>query len=64
VRSSTVSAGYLYNLQAISDKFFAILHPLYITDWLAEREGIYKGFPDGEVLLERLMRLKMARIVK
>jgi len=48
----------------ITDTFFAILHPLYITDWLAEREGIYKGFPDGEVLLQRLMRLKKAAIVK
>jgi len=44
----------------ITDKFFAIVHPFYITDWLAEREGIAKVFPDGE----RVMRLKMATIGK
>lgn len=48
----------------ITDKFVAILRLLYTTEWLAEREGIHKGFPDGEVLLQRLMRLKMATIVK
>ena len=48
----------------ITEKFVAILHLPYTIEWLAEREGICKGFPDGEVLLQPLMRVKMATIVK
>jgi len=44
----------------ISDNFFAILQS---NACLAEREGIYKGFPDGEVLLQGLLKLKWPRLL-